>query len=163
MHPPTSTIERLFGDHHARLCGSLQRCFRSVPGDVVADGVQDAFADLLARPSLPEDPERLLFTIAWRKVRSEVRSARVRCHASFADGASAVDPAGRLEARHRLRVVDSLVPAAASRFGGRQPHHLRVALGLRLSGATDTSAAQAAGVRREAVNRAMHWLRDHLE
>ncbi|MCB9546548.1 MAG: hypothetical protein H6706_11935 [Myxococcales bacterium] len=159
----TDTLSRLYVDHSDRLCASLRRKFRAVPPDLVADRVQDAFVMLLRRPALPDDPERLLCTIAWRLVRAEVRHQRVRVRAAQLPSPAPVGPGHRLEARHRLRQVQALVPAAAARFGGRQPQQLRVALGIRLGGATDTHAAEAAGVRREAVNRSVRWMAGRLD
>ena len=141
---------------HTELRG-LTRLQSSVAG--TEDAVQEAYLAGLEQGREPSVPWAR--TVAWRHLRGQHRTAV--SHRRWCPPHDVVPYSleARLDARRALARLAELVPAAARRFGGRSPVEFEAALRLRLTGRGDTEVAATTGLRREAINRAMQWLRAH--
>jgi hypothetical protein len=168
------TLEILYRKQWAPLRHWLARRFPGAGAAQVEDAVSDAFHDAVARPrpfanALAQGGTDavmpLLRQVAWRRLRGHLRKKSTRCEVMTGTTREPVHPCtpqtlvlGRELTVHVLALVDQ----AAAVHGGRRKRALRAALLTRLAGSTDTEAARAHRVRREYVNRAMHWIRRHL-
>ncbi len=142
---------------------AIQRAFPRMCEGRAEDAVDAATLALIERqgPAGPaEADERLLFRIAWREARGQLRRhgyqrelGGVPLH-SIAQGGQDIE--GELIVAD---LVYRLVPRAAAAFGGRRTDALRDALRDRLQErGTDTDCAAEHGVPREYLNRAKRWL-----
>jgi DNA-directed RNA polymerase specialized sigma24 family protein len=168
------TLEILYRKQWTPLRHWLARRFPGAGSALVEDAVSDAFHDAVARPlpfanALAQGGQAavmpLLKQVAWRHLRGHLRKKSSRCELMIDATREPIHPCtpqelvlGRELTAHVLALVDQ----AAALHGGRRKRALRAALLDRLAGSTDTEAARVHGVRREYVNRAMHWIRRHL-
>jgi hypothetical protein len=106
-----------------------------------------------------EDLERLVFTIAWRSLRGELRrgARRGAAHPDILLGHR--DAAAQVEAQDTLRRARRLIPDAAQIHAPRTASALFAALEDRLrTGDDDLAVAIRHGVHRSVLCRARRWI-----
>jgi hypothetical protein len=106
-----------------------------------------------------EDLERLVFTIAWRSLRGELRrgARRGTAHPDILLGHR--DAAAQVEAQDTLRRARRLIPDAAQIHAPRTASALSAALEDRLrTGDDDLAVAIRHGVHRSVLCRARRWI-----
>jgi hypothetical protein len=106
-----------------------------------------------------EDLERLVFTIAWRSLRGELRrgARRGAAHPDILLGHR--DAAAQVEAQDTLRRARRLIPDAAQIHAPRTASALTAALEDRLrTGDDDLAVAIRHGVHRSVLCRARRWI-----
>lgn len=106
-----------------------------------------------------EDLERLVFTIAWRSLRGELRrgARRGAAHPDILLGHR--DAAAQVEAQDTLRRARRLIPDAAQIHAPRTASALSAALEDRLhTGDDDLAVAIRHGVHRSVLCRARRWI-----
>ena len=167
-HPTDPLLATLQGAR-PRLYGRLRAAFPGVCASLVEDAAAVAVTEVwLGRHRWTDTTgwAALLYTIAWRQLRGELR----RMHYRGAVGAGtrpellhAPDALALLDARRTLRAIPRLAPEAARRYAPRRASLLAEALLDRLeSGDTDGEVASRHGVDRSLLCRARLWMRDSL-
>lgn len=130
--------------------------------DALAVGLQWAWQAIAAGEAQGlEELMRQLYTVAWRHVRGQWRSAFSRTSTALVgDGpVNQLTPERVLQARSELALLHRLAPAAAMRFDRGNHEQMTQALCTRLSEElSDTEAAQRHGVGRSSLNRAKRWI-----
>lgn len=106
-----------------------------------------------------EDLERLVFTIAWRSLRGELRRGARRGHRPPERASGHRDAAAQIEAQDTLRRARRLIPDAAQIHAPRTATALTAALEDRLfTGDDDLAVATRHGVHRSVLCRARRWI-----
>ncbi len=106
-----------------------------------------------------EDLERLVFTIAWRSLRGELRRGARRGAAHPDSVLGHRDAAAQVEAQDTLRRARRLIPDAAQIHAPRTASALSAALEDRLrTGDDDLAVAIRHGVHRSVLCRARRWI-----